>query len=254
MVDPPERDLKETRSGGYVESIRTLADFIGKYNSSDIYLVSDVPEAMREDVRLLPCLRCGGFQRFLDQHKLWIGSGGSKSVIHYDDQDNINCMIAGHKRFILMHPRYKTQFEAHPNSPENKFGWVDSNLDRSVPGYGAFMGAVDVDRVDLIRFPGWLDVEWSYADLAPGDCLYIPYQWYHQVTAKPGRSINVHVWYFRPAGFSASSCKASVAARPPTFADCTWGYEPFEGHLGVRDGHRPLTKCKKRPVKGKEDL
>ncbi|CAJ1438617.1 unnamed protein product [Effrenium voratum] len=63
----------------------------------------------------------------------------------------------------------------------------------SIPGYGAFM-RIDVDKVDLIKYPGWRDVKWSYADLRPGDCIYIPYQWYHQVTAKPGRSINVHVW------------------------------------------------------------
>ena len=33
-----------------------------------------------------------------------MGRGGSKSVIHYDDQDNVNCMLAGHKRFIFFHP------------------------------------------------------------------------------------------------------------------------------------------------------
>lgn len=27
-------------------------------------------------------------------------------------QDNINCMIAGEKRFIFMHPSYKHDFEA----------------------------------------------------------------------------------------------------------------------------------------------
>lgn len=95
------------------------------------------------------------------------------------------------------------------------------------------MGGIDVDRMDLIkrlelytkiacsvRYPGWREVEWSYADLEPGDCrepkriaskslcevftsrtsgrgasettVYAPR--YHQVTAYPGRSINVHVW------------------------------------------------------------
>lgn len=28
-----------------------------------------------------------------------------------DFQDNINCMIAGEKRFVFMHPSYKAQFE-----------------------------------------------------------------------------------------------------------------------------------------------
>ncbi|CAJ1413768.1 unnamed protein product, partial [Effrenium voratum] len=113
----------------------------------------------------------------------------------------------------------------------------------SIPGYGAFM-RIDVDKVDLIKYPGWRDVKWSYADLRPGDCIYIPYQWYHQVTAKPGRSINVHVWYWRPAAFDAESCKSG--AGPTTFADCSWGYEPKKGHLGkVQKGGKKPTKCKK---------
>ncbi|CAK9065196.1 unnamed protein product [Durusdinium trenchii] len=113
------------------------------------------------------------------------------------------------------------------------------------------MGRIDVDRMDLIKYPGWRDVQWSYADLKPGDCLYIPYQWYHQVTAFPGRSINVHVWYWRPAQFDASSCsmvKGHGQPRPAarvSYADCTWGWEPKKGHLGkVKKGWPKVTKCR----------
>ncbi|CAK9065198.1 unnamed protein product [Durusdinium trenchii] len=48
------------------------------------------------------------------------------------DMDNINCMIAGEKRFYFMHPSYKDDFEAHPNSKKNRFGWVDTDLDSSI--------------------------------------------------------------------------------------------------------------------------
>eukprot|EP00435_Cladocopium_sp_Y103_P018915 s1117_g4.t1 len=120
----------------------------------------------------------------------------------------------------------------------------------SLPGYGAFMGRIDVDRMDLIKYPGWKDVKWSHADLKPGDCLYIPYQWYHQVTAHPGRSINVHVWYWRPAKFDGTSCEQ---AAPPTFADCTWGWEPKKGHLGkLQKGWPKPTKC--RAKRGSKEL
>merc|ERR1712176_1732012 len=115
-----------------------LRDFLGAYNTSDIYMVSQVPKKMAQDVEFLPSLRCGGYLDFLDTNNLWMGKGGSKSVIHYDDQDNINCMFAGRKRFVFMHPRYKKKFEAHPNTKKNLFGWVDTDLDGSIPGYGAF--------------------------------------------------------------------------------------------------------------------
>lgn len=244
-----EHNLKETRAGGQVDGMETFRDFLKAYNNSDIYMVSSVPKKMMKEVEFLPCMTCGGYLNFLDAHNFWMGRGGSKSVVHYDDQDNINCMIAGEKRFIFMHPSYKHDFEAFPNSKKNRYGWVDTDLDRSLPGYGAFMGRIDVDRMDLIKYPGWKDVKWSYADLKPGDCLYIPYQWYHQVTAHPGRSINVHIWYWRPAKFE-TSCEQ---AAPPTFADCTWGWEPKKGHLGkLQKGWPKPTKC--RAKRGSKEL
>lgn len=35
-----------------------------------------------------------------------------RNVAQRAAQDNINCMIAGEKRFIFMHPSYKQDFEA----------------------------------------------------------------------------------------------------------------------------------------------
>lgn len=251
-----EYNLKETRAGGNVKGMKRMKDFLNAYNTSDIYMVSQVPKEMKKDVSFLPCLRCGGYLNFLDVDNLWMGRGGSKSVIHYDDQDNINCIFAGRKRFVFMHPRYKKQFEAHPNKPKNKFGWVDTDLDRSIPGYGAFMGRVDVDKMDLIKYPGWSEVDWFYVEPEPGDCVYIPFQWYHQVTAEPVRSINVHVWYWRPAQFDEKSCSSSAVGETlPTFADCTWGFEPDGGHLGMKTkGGKKLTKCRKAKAKPSGEL
>lgn len=256
-IDGVEYNLKETRAGGRVENMRVLDDFLNSYNTSDIYMVSKLPKQMASDVNFLPCVRCGGFLKHLDVANMWMGRGGSTSVIHYDDQDNINCMMAGRKRFVLMHPKYKKQFEAHPNSKQNRFGWVDTDLDRSIPGYGAFMGKVDVNRMDLQSFPGWRKVDWFYADLELGDCLYIPYQWYHYVEAAPTRSINVHAWYWRPREFDEDSCH-SVATPPrgkePNFAECSWGYEPEQGHLGDATKDRPGTTCRKKRPGDKEEL
>ncbi|CAE7602901.1 hpcH [Symbiodinium sp. CCMP2592] len=115
----------------------------------------------------------------------------------------------------------------------------------SVPGYGAFMGKIDVDKMDLVKYPGWVDVQWSYADLRPGDCLYIPFQWYHQVTAQKGRSINVHVWYWRPAAFDAASCDDKELQKTPLRGRCA-KCEEHQGHLGkVKKGWKKPTKCKK---------
>jgi len=254
-----EYNLKETREGGQVDHIKTMKQFLDAYNKTDIYMVSQVPKGMQPDVHFLPCIRCGGYLDFLDTNNFWYGRGGSKSVIHYDDQDNFNCMISGKKRFVMMHPKYKKYFEAHPNTNKNKFGWVDTQLDRKAKGYGAFFGKVDVDKMDLIKYPGWTKVKWWYVDLEAGDCLYLPYQWYHQVTAEPIRSINVHIWYWRPKVFDEASCKndegaEAYTANPISFSDCTWGYEPRQGgHFGVaQKGGKKQTVCKRKDGKTSE--
>eukprot|EP00927_Polykrikos_kofoidii_P020017 TRINITY_DN19421_c0_g1_i1.p1 TRINITY_DN19421_c0_g1~~TRINITY_DN19421_c0_g1_i1.p1 ORF type:complete len:372 (-),score=69.80 TRINITY_DN19421_c0_g1_i1:378-1451(-) len=257
-IDGVEYNIKETRTGGKVENMNKMQDFLNAYNTSDIYMVSRVPKGMGAQAEILPCMRCGGFTQFLDTNNIWFSRGGSKSVVHYDDQDNINCMFVGHKRFVFMHPSYKKKFEANPNSKKNKFGWVDTDLDQRIPGYGAFM-RVDVDRMDLVKYPGWSDVDFSYVDMNPGDCVYIPYQWYHQVTAKAERAINVHMWYWRPKVFQADLCAADQSSAL-TISDCSWGYEPAEGtgHYGVvppkgkrRGEQAPMTKCRKKASKQK---
>ena len=36
---------------------------------------------------------------------------------------------------------------------------------------------VDVDKVDLQKYPGLADVPWYKAAMEPGDCLFIPYRY-----------------------------------------------------------------------------
>ena len=41
-------------------------------------------------------------------------------------------------------------------------------------GYGGF-AVLDVDHVNLIKYPQFKNVRWQYANMTPGDCLYLPY-------------------------------------------------------------------------------
>lgn len=239
-----EYDLKETRTGGNVDGMNVMSDFLNAYNTSDIYMVTEVPPKMKRDVNFLPCMRCGGFHEFLNTNKVWMGRGGSKSVIHNDDQSNINCLFAGSKRFVLMHPSYRDQFEANPNTEMNEFGYVDVDLDDSMPGYGKYF-RVDIDKMDLIKYPGWSKVDWFYTEVRPGDCIFIPPLWYHQVTAAPGRSINAHVWFYIFFDYDQTNCMSSVEQKPLSFADCTWGWRP----TGTEEKQIRPTRCRKRRQK-----
>lgn len=54
-------------------------------------------------------------------------------------------------------------------------------------GYGGF-AVLDVDRVNLIKYPQVKQVRWQYANLTAGDCLFLPYS----------KCLNVHViWTVR---------------------------------------------------------
>ena len=35
---------------------------------------------------------------------MWFSSGGTKSVVHTDSVDNINCVFSGNKSFVLVDP------------------------------------------------------------------------------------------------------------------------------------------------------
>ena len=33
---------------------------------------------------------------------------------------------------------------------------------------------LDVDKVNLLKYPKFKEVKWEYANMTPGDCLYLP--------------------------------------------------------------------------------
>ena len=49
---------KETRTDDGEQDV-LLSDFLSRYNTSDMYAVSDLPAPMKKDVELLPFLKCG---------------------------------------------------------------------------------------------------------------------------------------------------------------------------------------------------
>ena len=61
--------------------------------------------ALGKDVELPELIKCGYATSYLDIENFWFSSGDSDSVIHNDDQDNVNCVIDGTKRFFMVDPR-----------------------------------------------------------------------------------------------------------------------------------------------------
>ena len=52
-------------------------------------------------------LLCGTYRKYLQELNLWIGYTGTRSVVHYDADHNIHCLLAGRKDFIMIDREYE---------------------------------------------------------------------------------------------------------------------------------------------------
>ncbi|KAL4233739.1 hypothetical protein ACF0H5_008419 [Mactra antiquata] len=169
-----ETKKKESREQD-VESM-SFKEFVSKYNHTEHYMVDGVPKYLRHEI-MIPCpLQCEQLMDndFVD-NVMWYSSGGTKSVVHTDSVDNINCLYRGEKTLVFVDP--------------SKYG---DKVDIDKP-QGAY-STMDVDSVDYTKFPGMSEVEFYHVDITAGDCLYIPYLWIHQVRSY-GSNLAVNIWW-----------------------------------------------------------
>lgn len=99
--------------------------------------------------------------------RLWMGNQAVVSA-HYDSSDNLACVVAGRRRFVLFPPDQVANL--YPGS---------LNLTPA----GAPVSLVNLHDPDFERYPryrGALDNAYS-AELYPGDAIFIPMLWWHHV-------------------------------------------------------------------------
>lgn len=113
--------------------------------------------------------------------RVWIGNQAITQT-HFDLYDNLVCMVAGTKRFILFPPEQTKNLYIGP-------------LEHTVSGVPASMA--DIDAPDFERFPRLRDAlaAGQTADLRPGDVLFVPYMWWHQVMSDATFNMQVNYWW-----------------------------------------------------------
>ena len=105
---------------------------------------------------------------------LWLCLRESHSSPHFDDHHNVLCVVAGRKLVTLWSPEWTRVMRPHT------LGGESSNH----------------SRVDVSRLPNGdetLDGAVTHV-LTPGDALYIPEGWWHQVTSAP-HTVAVNFWW-----------------------------------------------------------
>jgi len=119
------------------------------------------------------------------QARVWIGNAVTVAP-HFDVAENIACVVAGRRRFILFPPEQTANLYPGPMdvTPAN------------VP-----ISMVAMDDSELDRFPCYRDALAAalVADLEPGDAIYIPYLWWHGVQSLGGFNVLVNYWFNREA-------------------------------------------------------
>ncbi|WP_421736356.1 cupin-like domain-containing protein [Caulobacter sp.] len=116
--------------------------------------------------------------------RIWIGNAITTAT-HFDMNYNIACAVAGRRRFTLFPPDqlknlYLGPLEFTPAGPP--------------------VSLVDVAQPDLDRFPRFAEAwrQAQVAELEPGDAIYIPYFWFHNVESLDPFTVLVNYWWTEP--------------------------------------------------------
>lgn len=121
------------------------------------------------------------FERAVRVGKIWIGTE-SVAAAHYDTPRNIACCVLGKRRFTLFRPEQVRNLYPGPL--------------QLTPG-GQVVTMANLQQPDFARFPrlrAALDDAWV-ADMEPGDALYYPSLWWHEVEARDRFNVMMNWWW-----------------------------------------------------------
>ncbi len=147
-----------------------LADFVDQVvaggATNDYYLTANNEMLHRPD--FAPLLDdIGSLPEFCDRARLaerssfWFGPAGTVTPLHHDTLMLLHTQVVGRKRWRFISPLETPRLYNH---------------------YDVY-SPIDLDRPDLARYPRFADVTVLQTVLEPGDTVFLPLGWWHQVAA-----------------------------------------------------------------------
>jgi hypothetical protein len=112
---------------------------------------------------------------------IWIGNRVTVAT-HYDQADNLACVVAGRRRFTLFPPEQVANLYVGP---------------LEFTPAGAPVSMVSLHAPDFAKYPRFEHAlaAAEQAELGPGDAIYIPYFWWHHVDSLEGFNVLVNYWW-----------------------------------------------------------
>jgi lysine-specific demethylase 8 len=110
---------------------------------------------------------------------IWMGTGGTRTPLHFDSYDNLLIQLVGVKYVRLYDPDQTARLYVSRDE-----------------GYGrqGNMSEVNCEMEDLAKHPLVKDATFTEVVLFPGDCLYIPSRHWHYVRSL-STSMSVNYWF-----------------------------------------------------------
>jgi len=109
--------------------------------------------------------------------KFWLSAPDTRSPLHMDLPENLFAQFVGRKRVTLFAPRHEWRMYRH--APWSRLPQVSR---------------VDAEAPDLERFPRFGGARGLRCIVEPGEILYIPRFWWHQVRSLEF-AISVNYWW-----------------------------------------------------------
>ena len=147
-----------------------FSKFLKSYKMSPYYAITgSLPQKLK--ISHPPQIKeCSILETNVMEDRLWMSYGNTSSSLHFDTHDNMLHQIHGIKEIFLWNP------EITP------FTYMDFHT-----RYG--LSPINTDKVDKIRFAEFSKHQPYFVVLFPGDMLYLPTLWWHQLRSPLGRNI-----------------------------------------------------------------
>jgi hypothetical protein len=112
---------------------------------------------------------------------LWVGNR-THTRTHWDQSQNLACVVAGRRRFTLFPPEQLKNLYVGP-------------LDFTLAGQPTSL--VDIDAPDLAAYPRFAEALKTArrAELGPGDAIYIPALWWHDIRSLDDFGTLINFWW-----------------------------------------------------------